>query len=76
MTRRSKREIERALDDIEVDSDGTEFDEMVFTDGDGEVWGRVTDDGIEEATVADIPGLDSADDVRLVADFTAGGEDS
>lgn len=70
MTRPSKRALEKELEDLRA-GDGSAFGEVVFT-ADGEIWGRSTDDGIEPATAEEIDGLDSADDVDVVVDFSGG----
>ena len=72
MTRPSKRALEKELEELRA-GDGSTFGEVVFTAG-GEIWGRSTDDGIERATAEEIDGVDSADDVDVLVDFSGGGD--
>jgi hypothetical protein len=71
MTRPSKRALAREIEELR-DGDGTTFGEVVFTDSDGEIWGRSTGNGIEEATAADLPDGVDVDDLQTVADFSGG----
>ena len=76
MTRRSKRELERSLeelDDQESEEGPLPADVIWWTDGDGNVVGRSDDDGTDfDASNDDLPDDADPEDIELLADFTGG----
>ncbi|OYR58619.1 hypothetical protein [Halorubrum halodurans] len=74
MTRRSKREIERSLEELDdQESEGglLPADMIWWTDGDGNVVGRSDDDGTDfDASNDDLPDDADPEDIELLADFT------